>query len=260
TNKKVIVFFRHLHARSLPGQVNFLLAKVITIIEKQYPWIYKKNFFVTESYTSIEDLIKLGIKRENIFKIPPGVDHELFYPGKKTDSVQMVYFGGLRKYKRPELAIKVYEMLKDDINGLKLLIVGNGPMLEYLKNEVKDKNYNIIFTGRISDEELAKILRESWVNLHFSVTEGWGLSIMESSASGTPTVALRAPGVVETIKDGYNGYLVENLEDFKEKILFITKNIDKFSFNARNFAEDFSWDKTADLWVKFLNNQIMKKE
>ncbi len=107
---------------------------------------------------------------------------------------------------------------------------------------------------------MAKILRESWVNLHFSVTEGWGLSIMESSASGTPTVAFRAPGVVETIKDGYNGFLVENLEDFKEKILFIIKNIDKFSLNARDFAENFSWDKTADLWLKLLNNQIMKKE
>jgi len=255
TNKNVIVFFRHLHARSLPGQVNPFLAKIIILIEKNYRIFYKNNIFVTESYTSIEDLISLGIKKENIVKIPPGVNLDLFQPGKKSEYVQLIYFGGLRKYKRPELAIKVYEMLHKEIKDLKLIIVGNGPMLNVLKNYVKGKNYNIIFTGRVSDEELAELLRESWVNLHFSVTEGWGLSIMESSASGTPTVALKAPGVVETIIDGYNGFLVENINDFKEKILKIIENEDQFSKNSRKFAENFSWDKTAESWLNILVNK-----
>ena len=74
TDKKVIVFFRHLHARSLPGQVNFFLAKIITFVEKLYPFIYKNNLFVTESDTSEIDLINLGIKKDNIVRIPPGVD------------------------------------------------------------------------------------------------------------------------------------------------------------------------------------------
>jgi glycosyltransferase involved in cell wall biosynthesis len=75
---------------------------------------------------------------------------------------------------------------------------------------------------------------------------------MESSASGTPTVALKAPGVVETIIDGYNGFLVENIDDFKGKILKIIENEEQFSKNARKFAENFSWDKTAELWYQLL--------
>jgi len=252
TNKNVIVFFRHLHARSLPDQVNPFLAKIITLIEKNYRIFYKNNIFVTESYTSIEDLIGLGIKKENIVKIPPGVNLDLFQPGKKSENVQLIYFGGLRKYKRPKLAIKVYEMLYKEIENLKLIIVGSGPMLNELKNYVNNKNYDITFTGRVSDEELAKLVRESWVNLHFSVTEGWGLSIMESSASGTPTVAFKAPGVVEIIIDGYNGFLVENIDNFKDKILKIIENEEQFSKNARKFAENFFWDKTAELWYQLL--------
>ena len=259
TNKRVIVFFRHLHARSLPGQVNIFLAKIITFIEKMYPYIYKNNIFVTESNTSENDLINLGIKKGNIIRIQPGVDLELFHLGGKTKNIQLLYFGGLRKYKRPEYAIKVYEELYHEIRDLKLIITGDGPSLNKIKESVRDENYNIEFLGKIDYNKLAKVIRESWVNLHFSVTEGWGLSIMESSASGTPSVAFKVPGVVDTIKDGYNGYLLNNIHEFKDKILYIIKNEDLFINNSRKFAENFTWERTAELWYELLNNNIEHK-
>ena len=255
TDKKVIVFFRHLHARSLPGQVNFFLAKMITFIEQLYPFIYKNSIFVTESDTSKNDLINLGIRKDRIVRIPPGVDLNLFHQGKKTDNVQLVYFGGLRKYKRPEYAITVYENIYTKIDNLKLIIVGNGPLLNEIKDKIKGKSYNIAFTGRVDYDNLTKIIRESWVNLHFSVTEGWGYSIMESSASGTPTVAFSVPGVVNTINNDYNGFLVNSIDEFTDKILDIIKNEDKFKVNSRQFAENFTWENTANLWYKLLNDK-----
>ena len=220
-----------------------------------YPFIYKNITFITESNTSENDLIHLGIKKEDIIRIPPGVDLELFHPGAKTESVQLVYFGGLRKYKRPEYAVKVYEDLYNHIKDLKLIITGDGPLLNKLKEEIKNKNYNIDFLGKIDYSELSKIIRESWVNLHFSVTEGWGYSILESSASGTPSVALRVPGVVDTIRNGYNGYLLNDINQFKDKILHIIKNENSFNKNSRNFAEDFTWNKTTELWHELLKKK-----
>ena len=177
----------------------------------------------------------------------------MFHKGKKTENVQLVYFGGLRKYKRPEYAITVYENLCEKIENLKLILVGDGPSLNDIKDKIKGKNYNIDFTGKVEYDILAKIIRESWVNLHFSVTEGWGLSIMESSASGTPTVAFSVPGVVDTIHNNYNGFLVNSIDEFPDRILDIIKNEDKFTVNSREFAENFIWEKTADLWYKLLH-------
>ena len=239
TDKPVIVFFHHLHARSLPGQVNFLLGKIVAFMERLYPLIYKNNIFVTESDTSENDLIDLGINKDKIIRIPPGVDLNLFNVGRKTKNVQLIYFGGLRKYKRPEYAIKIYENLYKRVDNLKLIVVGNGPLLNKIKDEINGKNYNIEFTGRIEYRELVKKLRESWVNLHFSVTEGWGFSIMEASASGTPSVAFKVPGVVDAIIDNYNGFLVNSIYEFTDKILFIINNMDRFSINSRTFAENF---------------------
>ena len=219
-----------------------------------YPFIYRNKTLITESDTSENDLINVGIKKENIIRIPPGVDLNLFHPGEKTTNIQLLYFGGLRKYKRSEYAIKVYEDLYNDINNLKLIITGDGPSLNKIKEGIKDKNYNIDFLGKLDYNKLAIVIRESWVNLHFSVTEGWGLSIMESSASGTPSVAFRVPGVVDTIRDTYNGFLVNDINEFRDKILYIIKNENSFIKNSREFAESFTWERTAGLWYELLNN------
>ena len=132
-------------------------------------------------------------------------------------------------------------------------------MLNEIKDKIKDKSYNIAFTGRVDYYNLAKIIRESWVNLHFSVTEGWGYSIMESSASGTPTVAFSVPGVVNTINNDYNGFLVNSIDEFTDKIVDIIKNEDKFTVNSRKFAENFTWEKTAELWYKLLYSSLLHK-
>jgi glycosyltransferase involved in cell wall biosynthesis len=242
----------------LPGQVNLVLAKLITYLEKIYPYIYRDNKIVTESNSSVNDLKKLGFNEKNIIRIPPGVDLALFLPGKKTQYVQLIYFGGLRKYKRPEYALKVYKELYSEIPNLKLIITGEGPLLSTMRDEVKNKNYDIEFLGKVDYKELSEIIRESWINLHFSITEGWGYSILESSASGTPTVALRVPGVVDTIQDNFNGFLVKDIDEFKVKILYIVRNEDLFIKNSRKFAENFTWDKTVEMWSILLKDGSMK--
>ena len=73
-NRHNIVFFRHLHARSLPGQVRPVIAKLITAIERCYFILYHGKAFVTESTTSRNDLLALGIREDKIIMIPPGVD------------------------------------------------------------------------------------------------------------------------------------------------------------------------------------------
>ncbi|CAC11850.1 hypothetical protein [Thermoplasma acidophilum] len=48
------------------------------------------------------------------------------------------------------------------------------------------------------------------MNVHTSVTEGWGLSTLEASAAGTPTVSYDVLGVSDAIEDGINGIKVKN--------------------------------------------------
>jgi len=53
---------------------------------------------------------------------------------------------------------------------------------------------------------------------------------------------------VKTVRDGYNGFLVNSIEGFKSRILDIIEKEDEFSANSRKFAENFSLDRTAESW------------
>ena len=253
-----IVFFRHLHARSLPGQVNPLLAKLITSIEKCYFILYHNSTFVTESSTSKNDLMNLGIKDRRIVINPPGVDRNIFHTTAKTSFPTLVYFGGMRRYKRPKECIFLVKNLLKKVNSIKLFIIGSGPEEENMKkltNELNMKD-SVVFTGRISTEELSKIVASSWLNIHTSVTEGWGYSIMEASAAGTPTLAYEVPGVEDAIENGLNGLKIKDgdREALSEAALSILTNPEKWWSSSLEGAKKYSWDATVRVW-----EDIMKK-
>ena len=253
-NKHNIVFFHHLHARSLPGQVNPITAILITAIEKCYFILYRNTVFVTESTTSRNDLLKLGIIKDEITMIPPGVDHNLFHPTSKSKYRSMVYFGGMRKYKRPQEILYLLKNLISKAGDIKLFIIGTGSEEQNMKklaNKLNVQNY-VEFKGRISNKELSDIVASAWLNVHASVTEGWGFSILEASSAGTPTVAYDVPGVRDAIEDGLNGIKVKDgdRKALADAAFSILTNPEIWWLSSVKVSQKYSWDKTAKLWAK----------
>ncbi len=256
-----IIFFRHLHNRSLPGQVASLLVPILSALEKTYSLIYRRGQFVTESSTSILDLEHLGIKADRISKIEPGVDSRIFHVSIKTNYPSIVYFGGMRRYKRPDESLFALKTLRNAVPSLRMSIVGEGP--EYHKVIRRAKELGVIeivnFTGRLEVVELAKLVSRSWLNIHTSMTEGWGLSIIEAAACGTPTVAYNVPGVVDVVEDGLNGIKVKDgdRDALADAVLKILSNPAHWWSSSRKVAEKYSWEKAAIKWEKLLKEVVV---
>ena len=255
TKKKVIVFFRHLHARSLPGQVSFPLSLLLKNIEKSYRFFYRNSTFVTETDTGINDLVKLGIKRDLIRKILPGVDRDTFRPCEKTKTPSIIYFGGLRNYKRPWLAVELMNQLKG--YDVRMKVVGSGPSLENVISLCKTYGLEemIDFTGRLSDMDLAKAVCESWINVHFSVTEGFGITIIESASCGVPTLAIEAPGVSEVIREFKMGISETDIEHMATDVKKILENYNEWSLQVLNSSKVFSWENTVSHWIELVKGE-----
>ena len=133
-----------------------------------------------------------------------------------------------------------------------------GPEEENMKKLTNEMNMqdSVVFTGRISTEELSKIVASSWLNIHTSVTEGWGLSILEAAAAGTPTVAYEVPGVSDVIENGLNGLKIKDgdREALSEAASSILTNPEKWWSSSLEVAKTYSWDATVRVW-----EDIMKK-
>ena len=141
-------------------------------------------------------------------------------------------------------------------NDIKLYIVGSGPEEEEVRKLTNNLGLDkfVEFMGKISTDTLAKLVSSCWINVHTSITEGWGFSILEASSAGTPTIAYSVPGVVDAIEDQSNGILVVNgdryaLASAAQQIIDSPK---KWWVNSRSVAEKYSWDITADLWEDLL--------
>ena len=245
-------FFRHLHQRTLDGQLPGPKGSILKRIEKTYPLLYKKWPFVTESKQGVRDLEELGISPDRIVRIPPGVDLERLQPKEKFTEPSLVYFGGLRDYKRPWEALYLLKELKEDYPDIKLRVSGEGPSLNSMRSLAGklELGNNVEFMGRLDNEHLFDIVARSWLNLHFSVAEGWGYSILEASACGTPTVAYDVPGVNEAIINGTNGFIVDELEqtELLRTVLDFVDRYEHWPTKCRELSTSYSWDSTTLAW------------
>jgi glycosyltransferase involved in cell wall biosynthesis len=253
-----VAFFHHLHQRTLHGQLAQPIREIVSGTERLYSSIYRQWPFVTESESSARDLSALGIQRERVIQIPPGVDLGLFRPRKKAPSPQLVYFSGLRRYKRPDLAIEVLSRLHRLGLRPRLVVVGDGPELSSLriKASALELDSAIDFLGRLRPDALAKVVGESWINLQFAVAEGWGFSVAEAAASGVPTVGFANPGLVDSIRNGVTGSLVPemDLSSFVRACAEIVADPEPWFDRCLREGRARSWDSVAADWESYLSH------
>jgi glycosyltransferase involved in cell wall biosynthesis len=167
-----------------------------------------------------------------------------------------VYFGGLRRYKRPSVAVGLTHLLRRTGFDVKLIFVGEGPMLEDIRRLSQELGVSesIDFVGRVDDAELSRIVAASWVNVHTSVSEGWGFSISEAAACGTPTVAFSVPGVSESVGNGITGILAQDGDTtaLAEACASILKEPEPWFSRCKLEGRRRPWDIVAADWEHYL--------
>jgi glycosyltransferase involved in cell wall biosynthesis len=88
----------------------------------------------------------------------------------------------------------------------------SGSYLQNLKSLLRWLNLenNVVFLSRVSNEVLADVIACACINLHCSMSEGWGLSVLEATSAGTPPVAYRIPGISNSVMENETEMLAED--------------------------------------------------
>lgn len=244
----------------LTGQVFYKvipvpLAYVARNIE---PFIYKILYrdvpSIVLSQSVKEELVNIGLSEDKINVAEPGVDLELYTPGEKTEYPSVLYLNRVVPYKNVDHLVKAHRIVTNFIPNAKLFIVGcRGTKYEkYLKELVQELNLqnSVEFHPFVVGEEKRIFLQKAWVHVLPSTKEGWGISVTEAAACGTPTVAYDVIGLRDSVKDGINGFLVpyKNIKALAKNIIELLSNEElrkRMSEKAREEALKFTWDRTV---------------
>lgn len=222
-------------------------------LEERWLNNYKKTATVTVSESSRKDLVDLGFER--VFVVGEGLN---FKPLKKLAEKEgypvIVYAGRLKKAKRPDHAIKAFNIVRRVVPDAELWIVGDGYFRDKLMRIACE---GVRFFGSLSNEERRNLIKKAWVLVNPSIREGWGLNVLEANALGVPCVAYNVAGLCDSVVDGETGLLAENgnVKDLADKITMVLEDDElreRLSVNAINYSRHFSWDKTASEFIDVL--------
>lgn len=263
--EQVILLIHHVHQEIFYTFLNFPFNMIAAFLEgKLMPVIYKNKNVVTVSASSQRDVFKIGFTNSgNIKIIPNGVSDTLYVEYPKSANPSFIYLGRLKDYKNIDIAIKAFAKVHRIKKSAKLAIVGTGESylsLEKLVSELKIKRA-VKFYGFVSEVEKAKLLAKSWAAIQPSQMEGWGITVIEANAAGTPVIASRVSGLQDSVIDGQTGILVQSgsVVQFANAMMKVTEDDNlrsNLSTEAKNWARNFDWNKSSETFYNLIGTNI----
>jgi glycosyltransferase involved in cell wall biosynthesis len=250
-----LVSIHHLNDKSNFGQFKFPLNILSYVAEKISILLTLNKQVMTVSPATSEDLTEHGVEEENITEILNGINYRDYDTGENSEFPTVLYLGRLEYNKGADLIPEIYRNIEELDDNIKLEIAGRGRKEEKIEEFAEDRE-KVDFHGYVSEDEKHRLLQEAWIVITPSRKEGWGLTVAEANASGTPVVGFNNGGLKYSIKDGKTGVLVNSnpepkshLEEFAEAVVDLIENNSKreeLEENTRKFAEKRSWDDTVD--------------
>lgn len=235
-------------------------------------WAYKRATRITAISRYVAEEVKKVLPNLRIEIINHGVDYE-FYAGETTENGRKdsrdKYIVTQGEFKRRKGYLEMLPILKQVMAvypEMKYVIVANTSRNESYQREVfglaerlgtRDK---IIIKSNLTRKELRAVYQNALLYLSLPINvcgdvEGFGLSIMEAAAAGTPAIIGRGSGADDAVSDGQSGFLVDglNAKEVVEKILSIIGNEklrEKLSHGAKKWASRNGWERKAKQYME----------
>jgi len=249
------------------------------------PLIRLSDIVICVSEATRQECISRGISKERTVVIPNGIspcewDNVLYdndsNVSEKTKQIlsgrYLLSVGRLIKRKGFDWFISdVFPQLAYEYPDIRYFIIGEGPMMEELKELVKKKELTarVFLLGKVDSATLAYAYSRASImispnrKVHCDI-EGFGVVNIEASLFGVPVVAARIDGIPDSISEGITGILVQP-EDVREWVSSINFMLNNYSCWDRNrirseTIDRYGWDRIVKRYISVFESIYRSKE
>jgi glycosyltransferase involved in cell wall biosynthesis len=229
--------------------------KIISAQQRRMSRVLKEvDKVIVPSEATKKDLLDLGFDEEKVRVIPEAAG-ENFKKAKKSkiDNLKKKYkisggyllAVGTHPRKNIKRIIKAFEQVRAG-KDLKLVVVGS-------KEEDLDSDRGIRYVGHVEDKELAKLYSGAEVLVYPSLSEGFGLPILQAFACSCPVVTSNASSMPEVAGDAailVDPWDTDSIIEGIERAISNRKTLVK---KGKNRLKDYSWEKTAEMTLDVYN-------
>ena len=250
-----IVLLHHVHAEMWRMVLKpAALARVGELIEfRVAPPVYRRSRILTLSESSKAEIVELlGMHPENVDVVPPGISPRFHPGGTRSPHPLVISVGRLVPVKRFPLLVGALVALRARHPTLEAVIAGEGYERAALEAQIRAGGATswLHLPGRVDDDDLLDLYQRAWVLSSTSLREGWGMTITEAGACGTPSVVTDIAGHHDAVSAGRSGLLVDvnggdALVDALDNVIRDDGLRAALSAGAIEHAARFTWDMAA---------------
>jgi glycosyltransferase involved in cell wall biosynthesis len=253
--RPILALSHHLFARTIFLETAFPLAAYVYLSEALIAPVYRRTRMIAVSESTRQELVARGMPEANVQVVYNAVDHSRYNPGDAPKSAEplVAYLGRIKRYKQVGLVLEACKTVFERFPTARLVVLGSGDYLPNLVRQARDLGIadRVEFTGFVNEDEKIAILRKAHVVVNPSSKEGWGVTVTEANACGTPVVASDVPGLRDAVVDGKTGLLVRqgDVGGFASAICRILGDEALRTALAREavvWAGNFNWDRSAN--------------
>jgi glycosyltransferase involved in cell wall biosynthesis len=258
-----VCLVHHVHTNQWHQRFPPPIAVICRQIEHQVmPAVYRKRLFVAVSQSTASALRQIGVTNDHIRVVESGVDVPTATPVPKSDDPLFVSMNRLVPHTRLDALLESWRIAARSLAG-RLVLAGDGPELDHLRR-LASSMPRVDVLGRVSNEQKQELLARAWAVVSTSHHEGWGMSLMEGAAVGTPAVAVDVPGIRDAIDHMVTGMLVQDDDEHlpevfgKALIHFANDNRRRLAMGeaARERAIQHSWERSVNSWELVLHEAV----
>ncbi len=289
----VLMFFHQLCREIWFYQLPQPLSTIGYLIEPLYLRMLSRTPAITVSDSTRRDLLRYGwraddvriisegITMEPVGSLPPprggrlgGGGNELPssphpsppHPGEgvapKAPHPTVLILGAIREMKRTDHAIRAFELAKQAIPDLRLIVAGgNGSAYgRKVTAMITASEYasDITSEGRVSDARRTELMQVSHVLLSCAVKEGWGLTVTEANSQGTPAIVYDADGLRDSVRHGETGIVCPPTPaDMAASIVSLLSDhseYERLRRSAWEWSKTLSFDRATEDFVRAIDH------